>query len=84
MHQTSEAKADAREITKYITSFRKRVGYAHYIAVVQLSSVPYDWSPERVGNALVDAVDGGWSPFGGHATLIDAANLIWKVKVYTD
>jgi hypothetical protein len=83
--QTAEAKADAKEIAKYIVSCSPRKpGYAHYTCLVQLCSVPNDWTPDRVKRALIDQIDGGWSPFGGRGQMISASKLIWQITVHTD
>jgi len=90
LSQTVEAKADAKAIAPYVVGCEYTYnGYARYTKRVQLCSIPNDdergeWTPTRVGNALVDYVDGGWSPFGGNATLLDAGQLIFSVSVYTD
>jgi hypothetical protein len=85
MKQTAEAKADAKEIAKYVASQTpRRVGHAHYNCIVRLCSVPVDWTPNRVGRALIDHVDGGWSPFGGRAKMVNVGELAWSVTVHTD
>ena len=88
--QSHQSNSDATTIAKFITKQTpKRVGYAHYDTQAQLCSIPDDdqygrWTPNRVSRALVDAVDDGWSPFGGSGQCYDVANLWFSLKVYTE
>jgi hypothetical protein len=82
MKQSEEAKADVITIGKYVLGREgRKVGYAHYTVVVSCDT-PEGWDSNRVGRALIDYVDNGWSPFGGSA--IELLNGRWVVKVYTD
>ena len=86
LQQTTQAKDDAATITPYVWNTTLiSTSYAHRIFVIELVSIPSDgWTPDRVGRALVDYADNGWSPFGGTAVLKSVANLTWQVVVYTD
>lgn len=82
LEQTKQAKADVEVIRKYVLGVSgKKWGYAHYTVKVSCDA-PEGWDAKRVGDALIDYVDGGWSPFGGHAVL--GLNGEYFVKVYTD
>jgi len=83
MEQSIESKRDAHEILSHIASYGPRqVGYAHYTTYVQLKSRPDGWDDNRVLHALIDVVDGGWSPFGGRGGA--GSPLVFQVTVHTD
>jgi hypothetical protein len=90
LQQSENAKADVAEIRKFVSAHKSLPGvYGRNRAEIQLSSVPADdergeWTPERVGRALVDYADGGWSPFGGYAKCEDMGQLIFTVNVFND
>lgn len=90
LEQSAAAKLDVAEIRKFVANHRTLAGsYGRNNYHVQLSSVPADdergeWTPKRVGRALVDFCDGGWSPFGGSANCIDMGMLIFTVSVFND
>ena len=81
--QTPQARADMRIIGVFIAdSMRKQVYYGRYTQTVRLSAKPQEWSSERTQRALIDYVDGGWSPFGGCAHNLNGG--LWSVTVYTN
>jgi len=90
LEQSAAAKLDVAEIRKFVSSYHSTAGsYGRNNYKVQLSSVPADdergeWTPERVGRALVDFCDGGWSPFGGSGRCTDMGLLIFAVSVCND
>jgi hypothetical protein len=90
LKQSEQAKHDVKAIKGHIKSVApKQQGYTHYNTWVKLVSIPNDdqygeWTPQRVGHALIDYVDNGWAPFGGFATLRRAEDLEFQVQVYTD
>ena len=90
LEQSPQARHDVSAIRPYVISHSRTGGeYGRNLHRAQLCAIPLedsygDWTNKRVGRALVDLVDGGWSPFGGYATLKDAGNLIFDVAVYND
>ena len=90
LEQSPKAKHDVAAIRPYVIGYQCTGGqYGRNTYEAQLCSVPLDdfsgeWTPERVGRALVDYCDGGWSPFGGYAKPISIADLRWNVSVYID
>lgn len=82
MKQAEESKADVAVIRRHVLGVEgKKVGYAHYTVVVSCDT-PEGWDACRLHNALIDYVDGGWSPFGG--SCVSLLNGRYLVKVYTD
>lgn len=87
LKQTEQAAADQIEIGKCIYAMgNKNIGYANYTVDVWLDKLPEGWDNDRAGSALIDHVDGGWSPYGGTYWLFgkDQHGYHFKVKVFTD
>lgn len=88
--QSDKAKHDVAAIRPFVSGYMATGGsYGRNTYIAQLCSIPYDdaygdWTPERVGRALVNYCSGGWSPFGGFATCTNVAELEFEVNVFND
>lgn len=83
MKQSIQAKLDVDVISKFVDGVGPREPrYASYRTFVCLRNLPDNWDDYRIGAALIDYVDGGWSPFGGRCNRIH--ELVFEVVVYTD
>ena len=81
LKQTDQAKADSRTIGGFVEAIsEKQFGYDHFTVVVKLKARPLGWENARIGRALVDFANGGWSPFGGFGAIC-GTELDFSVRV---